>query len=166
MLFRLFLASLLMVGSSALLPAQNMNRRALQQQPQQFGRQQPVEVHGVIENAMRNGITVAVDGANQRFHIAIPAAAKVEVSGKATVDYLQTGQIVEFQTEIENHLIKGKVGQLSVVALSPDKQMGIFPPPAPSTKAVLASTAAASPPRAPEQPPKSSPTARIRSSAG
>ena len=68
-----------------------------------------------------------MEGANQQSHIAIPANAKVEVSGKATTDYLQTGQIVQFQAEIENHLIKGKIGQLSVVSLSPDRQMGIFP---------------------------------------
>ena len=52
MMFRLFLASVLLVGSSALLPAQNMNRRAMQQQQQQMGRQ-PVEVHGAIESAAR-----------------------------------------------------------------------------------------------------------------
>ena len=68
-----------------------------------------------------------MNGANRRLHIAIPANAKVEVSGKATADYLQTGQTVQFQAEIENHLIKGKVDKLSVVTPSPDKQTGIFP---------------------------------------
>jgi hypothetical protein len=133
MLFRLFLAFVLLVGSSALLPAQNFSRRAIQQQQQQqqFGRQQlpaqPVEIHGVIESATRGGILVSVDGANQRLHVAIPTTAKVEVSGKATADFLKAGQIVRFEAEIENHLIKGKVGELSVVGQSPETQRGIFP---------------------------------------
>ena len=55
-------------------------------------------------------------------------AAKVEVTGSATADYLQTGQIVELKAEIDDHgAIKEKVGELTIVSLSSEKH-GLFPP--------------------------------------
>jgi hypothetical protein len=136
MLSRILLAAALVAGLSTALLAQNPVHRPLspqqqQQQQQQLGRQQvpmqPVEIRGVLEGVTRDGIVVSVDGTNQRCQIAIPATAKVEVTGKTTADNLQTGQIVEFQAEIEDHLIKEEIAEITVVSASKDHPIGVFP---------------------------------------
>jgi hypothetical protein len=130
---RLFFAAAVVFGLSAELMAQNslqqmQRQQRMQQQQQMMGQTaQPVEIKGTIEGAMREGIVVATEDAKERRQIFVPPNAKVEVSGKATADFLQSGQIVQFEAEIENRLIKGKVGNLSVVALTADNPMGIFP---------------------------------------
>jgi hypothetical protein len=134
---RLFLAVISLFGLSTTLLAQNpyqqLQRQQRMQQQQQQQQQmmgqaaQPIDIQGTLEGVTREGIVVAAEDANQRRQIVVPPKAKVEVSGKATADYLQSGQIVEFEAEIENRLIKGKVGNLTIVALTADNPLGIFP---------------------------------------
>ena len=72
---------------------------------------------------------MVVDGNNQSWRVAVPPMAKVQVTGSATADYLQSGQIVELKADIDDRgAMKEKVGELKLVSLSAEKQMGLFPP--------------------------------------
>jgi hypothetical protein len=137
MLPRLVVATVLLVGLSTSLHAQNINPRHLQpnrqQQQQQLNRQQQQaavqlpEIQGTVEGVTRGRIAVLASD-NQPWHVAVPANAKVQVTGGATADYLQPGLLVEFKAEIDDRgAIKEKVGELTIVTLSPDRQPGLFP---------------------------------------
>jgi hypothetical protein len=127
MSYRFLLAALLVFGLSATLFAQGINRRA-QQGRQPAMTQPPTDIDGVIESIMRDRIMV-LDKNNQSWQIAIPMAAKVQVTGGATAEYLQKGMIVEFKAEIDDQrAIKEKVDELKVVTLSSGTKMGLFPP--------------------------------------
>ena len=55
--------------------------------------------------------------------------AKVQVTGSATADCLQTGLIVELKADIDDHgAMKEKVGELTIISLSAEKQQGCFRP--------------------------------------
>jgi hypothetical protein len=125
MLPRLLLAAILAFGLSASLEAQMQNQR--RGQPQMPQPTQPVEIKGTIEQVVRGGI-VALDATSQPWQVFLPANAKVQVVGGASVDYLRNGLFVEFQGEIDLHgRLKEKVDHLTIVTLSPEKQVGLFP---------------------------------------
>ena len=127
MFSRLLLATALVIGLSASLQAQYL-RHPLSLAGNQQSPTQPTEIEGTIEGVTRGGIMV-VDANNQSWRVAVPPTAKVQVTGSATADYLQTGLIVELKADIDDHgAIKEKVGELTIVSLSPEKQMGLFPP--------------------------------------
>ncbi len=122
---RLLLAALLVIGLSAPLQAQN-NRRA-QQGWQAAAQQPPTDVDGAVEGLMR-GCIMVLDKNNQSWQIAVPMAAKVQVTGGATADYLQKGMIVEFKAEIDDQrTVKEKVEELKIVTPTGTKT-GLFPP--------------------------------------
>jgi hypothetical protein len=132
MFSRLALAAALAIGLSTPISAQyNYNNNLRRTQP---SRQQPpamvaapVDIQGTIEGATRGGIML-LDSTGQRYQVVIPPAAKIHVTGSATADCLQSGQLVEFKAEIDDHgTIKEKVEALALVTLSPEKQMGMFP---------------------------------------
>jgi hypothetical protein len=136
MLPRLLLAVVLTLGLStwgyAQMSQQQLRRQTQrnQQQQQQQMNVQPTEtdVKGTIESVMRGGIIV-LDATSQRRKVFVPATATIEVTGTATADYLQAGQIIELTAEVDDHgAIREKVGEFSIVTLSADKQMGVFPP--------------------------------------
>jgi hypothetical protein len=126
MFARLLLAGILLACLAAPGSAQGINRR-LQQQQQQPGMNAPImDVQGTIEGVMRGGIVVAGND-NKMFRVAVPATAKIHVTGTATPDYLQTGMQVEFKGELDDQgALKESVDKLAIVG--PDKQPGFFPP--------------------------------------
>ena len=127
MFARLLLATALVIGLSASLQAQYLRHSA------QPGRQtvvptQPAEIEGTVEGVTRGGIAV-VDANNHSWRVAVPPTAKVQVTGSATADCLQAGQIVELKADIDDRgAMKEKVGELKIVSLSAEKQLGLFPP--------------------------------------
>ncbi len=127
MLSRLLLTAVLVIGLSASLQAQNNAYPRQLQRGRPAVVVQPREIQGVIEGVARGGIAV-IDSNNQPWQVVVPPAAKVQVTGGATADYLQTGLIVAFKAEVDNRgAIKEKVGELTIVTLSSEKQMGLFP---------------------------------------
>ena len=125
MSLRLGLAAVLMACLSGPLLAQNFQRRA------QPGRQpaalEPVEIRGVLEGVMR-GRMIVRDVNNQPWQVAVPLNTKVQVTGGAEVDCLQTGMFIEFTVELDDRgASKGKIGSLAIVTLSPKRPMGLFP---------------------------------------
>ena len=63
------------------------------------------------------------------WRIAVVPATKVRVTGTATADALRSGLIVEFTAETDGHeAIPQKVGELTITSLTPQKQIGLFPP--------------------------------------
>ncbi len=123
---RLLLAALLVIGLPAALSAQ-VNRRAPQGW-QSLMTQPPTDIEGAIERVMPGGILV-LDKNNQSWQLVVPVAAKVQVTGGATADYLHKGMIVEFKAEIDDErAVKEKVEELKVITLSPGAKMGLFPP--------------------------------------
>ena len=126
MLSRLALAALLVIGLSVPLQAQNMRRG--QQGWQGAMAQPPTDIDGTVQGVMPGRIMV-LDKNNQSWQVVVPAAAKVQVTGGATADYLQNRMIVEFKAEIDDQrTIKDKVEELKVVTLSPGEKTGLFPP--------------------------------------
>ena len=129
MSLRILLAALLVIGLSTPLQAQQ-NFRANQRGWQQpaMAQQQATDVDGVVEGVMPGRIMI-LDKGNHAWQVAVPAAAKVQVTGGATADYLQKGLIVEFKAEIDDkRAIKGQVEELKVVTLSAGEKTGLFPP--------------------------------------
>jgi hypothetical protein len=95
------------------------------QQQQQHANMQPTEIQGTLQGVMHGRIAV-LDSNNQNWQVAIPANAKIEVTGTLSADSLQAGTVVEFKAEIDDHgALKEKVGELSIVSLSADKQLGV-----------------------------------------
>ncbi len=124
---RILLAVLLLIALSAPLQAQNTRRAQQGWQPAMA--QQPTDIEGAVEGLMGGRIIMVLDKNNQSWQLAIPMAAKVQVTGGATADYLRKGMIVEFKAEIDDQrAIKEKVEELKVVTLSPGTKMGLFPP--------------------------------------
>ena len=125
MLLRLGFAAVLMACLSGPLPAQNFQRCA------QHGRQppalEPVEIRGVLEGVMR-GRMIVRDVNNQPWQVAVPLNTKVQVTGGAEVDCLQTGMFVEFTVELDDRgASKDKIDALTIVTLSRERQIGLFP---------------------------------------
>jgi hypothetical protein len=121
MLSRFLLAAVLVVGLSAWLPAKD------KQKSQQPPAMQPTEIEGTVESTARGGLVV-VDKNNQSWQVFVPMFAKVHVTGTATADFLQTGQIVEFKAELdERGAIVNSVDELTIITLSEEKQPGLFP---------------------------------------
>jgi hypothetical protein len=130
MFSRLFLATTLTICLSASLHAQivNPNQRRMQQHQQQQMQQpkQTTEIQGTIEGMMQGRLVVQT--ADQRWQVAVPNNAKMQVTGTASAECLQSGTFVEFKAEIDDRgAIKEKVGELTVVSLSPERQAGLFP---------------------------------------
>ena len=120
---RLVLAAVLMACFSAPLAAQRRAQPGQQQVPLQ-----PVEVRGTIEGLAR-GRMIVRDVNNQPWQVAIPVNAKVQVTGGADLDCLRNGMFIEFIAELDDRgVLKDKVGALTIVTLSPERQMGLFPP--------------------------------------
>ena len=120
MLSRLALAALLVIGLSVPLQAQNMRRG--QQGWQGAMAQPPTDIDGTVQGVMPGRIMV-LDKNNQSWQVVVPAAAKVQVTGGATADYLQNRMTVEFKAEIDDQrTIKDKVEELKVVTLSPGRK--------------------------------------------
>lgn len=136
MLARLVLAAAITISLSASLYAQNVNpnlRRLQQQQGRQQQQQQqqqlnqPTEIRGTLEGAMQ-GRLVVLAADSRPWQVGIPAHAKVQVTGTASAECLQAGLIVEFKAEIDDRgAVKEKVGELSIVSLSQERQIGLFP---------------------------------------
>jgi hypothetical protein len=125
MLSRLVLAAALTFVVSAPLVAQGINRR-MQQQQQPAMAAQLADIQGVLEGVTRGGIMVAASD-SKLSRVVIPPTAKVTVTGTATVDYLQTGMLVEFQGEIDDQgKLAKEVDALKLVTV--DKPTGFFPP--------------------------------------
>jgi hypothetical protein len=123
---RLLLAALLVIGLPTALSAQ-VNRRAPQGW-QSLMTQPPTDIDGAVEAVMPGRIMV-LDKNNQSWQLVVPMAAKVQVTGGATADYLQKGMIVEFKAEIDDErAVKEKVEELKVITLSSGAKMGLFPP--------------------------------------
>jgi hypothetical protein len=121
--YRCFLAAVLVVGLPAWCQAQYNNRGQAGRQPMGM----PVEIRGTIQGVAR-GMIVVVDSNNQTWRIAILPATKVLVTGTATAASLRPGLVLELTAEIDNRgVIQGKVGQLTVTSITPQKQPGIFP---------------------------------------
>ncbi len=127
MLSRILLAAALVIGLSAALQAQ-VNRRA-QQGRQLMVPQAPADIQGTIQSVMRGGVMLTETTTSRPWQVAIPATAKIQVTGGATADYLQKGMVVEFKAEIDDkHSIKDKVEELKVITLPPGTKPGLFPP--------------------------------------
>ena len=128
MLPRLFSAVVLVLGLSTSLQAQYNNMRRVQPGRQPMAvKPTEIKIEGVIEGVMRGGIAL-LDKNNQLWRVIVPPIANMHVSGSATPDFLQTGLIVELKAEIDGHgAIKDKVDELTIVTLSPERQMGLFP---------------------------------------
>ena len=126
MLSRVLLAAALVIGLSAALQAQT---RRSQQGRQPMVPQASTDIQGTIQRAMPGGVMLTETSTNQPWQVAIPATAKIQVTGGATADYLQRGMVVEFKAEIDDkHSIKDKVEELKVITLSPGTKPGLFPP--------------------------------------
>lgn len=125
---RVLLAVLLVLGLSTPLSAQNTRRSQQARQPVMAAQQLPTDVDGSIEGVMAGRIVI-LDKGSHTWQVAVPAAAKVQVTGGATAEYLKKGMIVEFKAEIDDKkAIKDKVDELKVVTLSPGEKTGLFPP--------------------------------------
>jgi hypothetical protein len=123
---RVLLAVLLVLGLST--PLQAQVRRGQQARQPVMAAQQPTDVEGTIEGVMPGRIVV-LDKGSHTWQVAVPAEAKVQVTGGATAEYLKKGMIVEFKAEIDDkRTIKDKVDELKVVTLSPGEKPGLFPP--------------------------------------
>jgi hypothetical protein len=112
--------------------APKLNQQQLQQmqqrkQLQQIQQYQMMEIQGVLEN-MARGRLVVIDDKNQTWQIAVPTTAQLHILGTANADCLRNGMLIEFTAEIDDHgALKEKIGELTVISPSPDKQMGLFP---------------------------------------
>jgi hypothetical protein len=129
MFSRLMLATGLVIGLSASLEAQQFNPRQLQQhggrQPGMAG--VPANIEGTVQG-VAPGCIVVMDGNNQAWRVMVPRMAKVQVTGSATADFVQPGLFVEFKADIdERGTPKEKVGELTIVSLSPERFPGLFP---------------------------------------
>ena len=92
---RVLLAVLLVLGLSTPLSAQNRRNQQGWQQPAMA--QQPTDVEGTIEGVMPGRIVV-LDKGSHTWQVAVPSAAKVQVTGGATAEYLRKGMIVGIQS--------------------------------------------------------------------
>jgi hypothetical protein len=93
---------------------------------------QPVEISGTIRAVARGGIAVGTSD-NKMWKVAIVTATKiqvgtkVEVTGAATVDSLQSGFFVEFTAEVDNRgTIQEKVDALTVITPTREKLPGVY----------------------------------------
>jgi hypothetical protein len=127
MFSRLALAATFVLGLPALLPAQYNNLRNPRHPQQQPLVASAVDIQGVIEGVTRGGVIVQ-DNSGQRWQVMVPPAARVHVTGSANADYLQSGLTVEFKAEVNDRgTIKDKVDSLTLITLSADRQMGLYP---------------------------------------
>ena len=137
MLSRLVFAAAIAVGLSVPLYAQNVNsnlrrlqqqgRQQQQQQQQQQKFNQPTEIQGTLEGAMQ-GRLVVLAADNRPWQVGIPANAKEQVTGTASPECLQNGLLVELKAKIDDRgAIEDKVGELSIVSLSQERRVGLFP---------------------------------------
>ncbi len=91
---------------------------------------QPAELRGTFEGVIRGGIA-ARDENGRVWQIAVPANARVRVTGTAAREFLQSNFAVEFQAELDSHgVAKYEVPELKLVSLTREKQPGLFPAPA------------------------------------
>jgi hypothetical protein len=87
----------------------------------------PVDVQGTLEGAVK-GAVVLLDDKNQRWQVAFAPGATIHVTGTASADFLHSGLVVEFQTEIDGHgVAQAKVEELKVTSSGKDKTLGLFP---------------------------------------
>jgi hypothetical protein len=119
-------AAAVVMGLPALVQAQINGRN-------NYGRQaaggQPVQIQGTIQNIVKGSIVVLDSNTQIPWRVAILPVTKVQVSGTATADSLRTGLVLEFTAEIDGTgVIREKVDELTITSLTPQKQMGLFPP--------------------------------------
>jgi hypothetical protein len=125
MLPRLFLAAGLVFALSAFAEAQPRRGQAAPQA--QFT--EPKEIEGPITGVMQGLIVITNTATTFPCRVIVPPNAKVQVTGTAKADYLRAGLLVEFQGEVDDRgALKDKVGELTVVAPSPDRHVGVFLP--------------------------------------
>jgi hypothetical protein len=149
MLPRLILTGFLTIALATPLHAQN-RRGAGGHQPSIFT--EPADITGTVEAVQPPQI--AVLGLNSHaWFVLIPPNAKVQVTGSAEVDCLKMGLMIEFKADIDDQgKIKEKVGELTIVSLSPEKQPGLFPPDEPAQEGGFGDFA--TPERGKPKPPK------------
>lgn len=134
MLPRFFLAATLILGLSASLEAQMPPRGQQMQMQQRQQRQQqmpqatqPIEIQGAVEEVARGGLVV-LDATSQPWQVFLLANTKVQVIGGASADYLQNGMFVEFEGDVDARgSLEEKVDHMTIITLSPEKQVGLFP---------------------------------------
>jgi len=89
---------------------------------------QPAYLVGTITSVTANQIVMTTNDSKTWTVYSVPDATAV-VTGKAKPDFLKPGLIVKFTAELDNqNATKDKVREMSIVPLSKENPVGVFPP--------------------------------------
>jgi hypothetical protein len=88
---------------------------------------QSVSIDGKLIKATRAQIAMVDDKGNKPWLVTLLPVTKILVSGTAKLDYLKAGLIIEFKADFDGKNVKDKVGDLTIVTLSPEKSLGAYP---------------------------------------
>jgi hypothetical protein len=85
-------------------------------------------IEGTVERVVGGVIQVAVDKGQKEWVVGTDAHTKIQVSGTAEPDFLHPGLVVRFQADYDGHMVKDKVGALTIITLKPTTALGVFAP--------------------------------------
>jgi hypothetical protein len=88
---------------------------------------QSIPIEGKVIKATRAQIAMVEDKGNKPWLVTLLPVTKILVSGTAKLDYLKAGLIIEFKADFDGKNVKDKVGDLTIVTLSPEKSLGAYP---------------------------------------
>jgi hypothetical protein len=104
-----------------------VNPARMKNQQKSMDKMEPFEGAGTIE-ALAAGKIQILTSSNEQWIIGLLPTTKLQVVGKADVQFLRAGMFVQFKAEIDKHnAAVNPIDELTITSLSKEKLPGVFP---------------------------------------